>query len=234
MHHYLAGSRINLTYLQDRRELAGIDWRVVFADLTDDGAPPSMGRWTDLTALTHVVVATDCASGQYVGVLGLIERATTLEPYLLIETAMVRPGAKGIALRRAMLAHVLVRIVCLDGKPVALAAPRGDRSIEPALRDLGSNLTGAEVHPPVDGNVIVFRTASLARRIGTGGAVLDLRPVAEASLFHDLRGLHGARPERIKPPPSRQLPVEKPTAKPARSAGATRRPRKATHTGRTG
>lgn len=244
MKHSLAGSRITLNYLQDRRALAGIDWPAVLDDLTDAGAPPNRCQWCDLDRLTHVVLATDPASGGYIGMLGLIERATSLEPYLLVEVVMVRPGGQGIALRRAMLAHILARIVCLDGKPVALASPPRNRSIEPALRDLGLHIGGSELHPPADGNVIRFTTASLARRIGPGGTVLDLRPVAEGSLLRDLRGLHGGRPERPKPrtvksapdvgPPNGGPPDRRPTEKPARSAAATRRPKKATRTGRSG
>jgi hypothetical protein len=230
MHHLLAGSRIRLTYLQDRRALAGIDWPAVLDDLIDAGAPPTSCRWRDLDGLTHVVLATDTVTGRYAGLLGLIERGTALETWLMIEAAMVRPGEKGILLRRAMLAHVLARIVCLDGKPAALAAPAGDRSIEPALRDLGMHIRLADMHPPADGNVIVFDTASLARRIGAGGTILDLRATAESPLLRDLRTLHGGRPERVKLR-ARARPV---TVKPARSAGATRRPRKATRTGRNG
>ena len=57
MHHYLAGSRVTLTYLRDRRALAGIDWPAVLGDLTDNATPLGMGRWNDLSALTHVVLA---------------------------------------------------------------------------------------------------------------------------------------------------------------------------------
>ncbi len=234
MHHYLAGSRIKLTYLQDRRALAGIEWPDILDDLTDTEAPPWAFRWSDLAALTHVVLATDCDSGRYVGVLGLIERSTPLEPWLLIETAMVRPGEKGATLLRAMLAHVLVRITCLDGKPAALAAPRGERSVEPVLRDLGLNTRMSEVYPPEEGNVINLRAASLARRIGTGGVLLDLRPVAEASLLRDLCGLHGSRPVRLKQLRVPRAVAPKPKRKPASGALATRRPRKATHIGSNG
>jgi hypothetical protein len=228
MQYILAGSRIKLDYLQDRRALAGIDWPAVLEDLMEVGAPPRLCRWSDLDRLTHVVLATDSSAGQYVGMLGLIEHSTKLEPWLLIEASMVRPGETGVVLRRAMLAHVLARIVCLDGKPAALASPAGDRSIEAALRDLGLNIRDAEMHPPADGNVIVFRTASLAHRIGTGRVLLDLRPVAEGSLLRDLRGMHGGRPERVK------YRVRTIIAKPAKSGGATRRPKKATRTGRSG
>jgi len=230
MHHLLAGSRIRLTYLQDRRALAGIDWPAVLDDLIEAGAPPFCCGWNDLDNLTHVVLATDRASGRYAGMLGLSERITSLEPYLLIKAAMVRPGEKGVLLRRAMLAHILARIVCLDGKPVALAAPRGDRSLDAALRDLGMNIGAAEMYPPADGNVIAFRTACLARRIGDG-TLLDLRPVSEAPLLRDLRGMHRARPEQVKPRAGKAKPAT-PIAKPARSAAATRRPKKATRTGR--
>lgn len=238
MNHHLPGSRIALSYLQDRRALTAIDWPTVLDDLTDAGVPPGRHRWCDLESFTHVVLAIDRATGHYAGMLGLIERNTMFEPYLLVEAAMIRPGDTGVTLRRAMLAHVLARVVSLDGKPIALASPRGDLFIELALRDLGLNIRGVDLHPPLEGtdggNVIVFRTASLARRIGPGTTVLDLRGVAEASLLRDLRTLHGGRPERLgrrlrKPDPAPGL-----TAKSARSAAATRRPRKATHTGRTG
>jgi hypothetical protein len=228
MQYMLAGSRIRLDYLQDRRALAAIDWPAVLDDLIEAGAPPRLCHWNDLDRLTHVVLATDRSAAQYVGMLGLIEHATKIEPWLLIDVAMVKPGETGVMLRRAMLAHVLARVVCLDGKPAALASPSGDRSIEAALRDLGLKIREAEMHPPADGNVVVFKTASLAHRIGTGRALLDLRPVPETSLLRDLRGMHGGRPETTK------HRTRKVIAKPAKTAGATRRPKKATRTGRNG
>jgi hypothetical protein len=226
MHHYLAGSGIRLTYLQDHRALAGLDWPMILEDLIDAGAPSNACRWSDLGGLTHVVLATDRTSGGHVGMLGLIERTTSIEPWLLIEAATVRPGETGVTLLRSMLAHVLARIVCLDGKPAALAAHAGARSIEPALRDLGFNIRQSELYPPTDGNVIVFKTASLARRIGTGGTLVDLRPAAEGSLLRDLRDMHGGRPDRLK--------IRRIRVKPAKSGTATRRPKKATRTGRNG
>ncbi len=225
MHHLLAGSQIRLTYLQDRRALRRIDWRTVFDDLTDAGAPMNHWRWCDLDGLTHVVLATDRLTGRHVGVLGLTERATPLEPWLLVEFAMVRPKESGM-LPRAMLAHVLARIVCLDGKPAAVAAAHADQA---ALRDLGLNIRSATLHPPVEGNVIGFRVARLARQIGGDRTVLDLRPVSEISLLRDLRGLHGVRPERRKLPADQEF-----MEKPARGGGATRRPRNTTRTGRSG
>ena len=99
---------------------------------------------------------------------------------------------------------------------------------KPALTDLGRNIRSATMHPPADGNVIALRTARLAHQIGVGRMVLDLRSISETSLLRDLRGLHGVRRERPKSAPDSAM------AKPARSAAATRRPRKATHTGRTG
>jgi hypothetical protein len=226
MHHFLAGSLIKLTYLQDRRAIRAIDWPVIFDDLTDAGMPVSRWQWCDLDALTHVVLATDRVTGRYAGVLGLSECVTPLEPWLMIDVALVRPREIRGTLPLAMLAHILARIVCLDGKPAAIAASHINR---PALSDLSRNIRSAVLHPPADGNVIAFGAAALAHRIGVGGTVLDLRAVTETSLLRDLRGLHGVRRERTK-----SVPDKAPTAKPAKSAAATRRPRKATHTGRNG
>jgi hypothetical protein len=133
-------------------------------------------------------------------------------------------------LMRALLAHVLARIACLDGKPAAIAAPRASKV---ALDDLCQALAFSELYPPMQGNVIPLRTAHLSRGIGIGMTVLDLRPVPEDSLLRDLRELHGLRSGRLKPI---AMPAGKTgaMAKPARSAGAMRRPRKATQTGRTG
>jgi len=226
MHHLLAGSQIRLVYLQDRRALAGIDWPAVFDDLTDAGMPMNRWQWCDLDCLTHVVLALDRITGRYAGVLGLTRRAGPLEPWLMIDLILVRPKDSGGTLSRAMLAHVLARIVCLDGKPVALAASDANR---PTLSELSRNIKSAALHPPADGNVIAFHAAGLAREIGTGRTVLDLRPVSETSLLRDLRGLHGTRRQRTKADPS-----ESTMAKSARSDAAMRRPRKATHTGRSG
>jgi hypothetical protein len=226
MHHLLAGSQIRLTYLQDRRALAGIDWPSIFDDLLDAGTPVNRWQWCDLDRLTHVVLAADRGTGRYAGVLGLTSRATPPEQCLMIGIAFARPEESGGTLPRAMLAHALARIVCLDGKPVAIAATHGYRS---ALSDLSQKIRSATLHPPADGNVIAFRAARMARQIGVGRTVLDLRPVTEASLLRDLRGLHGVRPERTK-----LAAPESPMAKLARSAAATRRPRKATRTGRSG
>ena len=225
MQHLLAGSLVRLTYLQDRRAIAAIDWPAIFDDLTDAGMPMTRWQWCDMDALTHVVLATDRITGRYAGALGLSKRTTSEEPWLMIGVALVRPRDCRSTLPRAMLAHVLARIVCLDGKPAAVVA---SQTHQPALTDLGRNIRSATMHPPADGNVIALRTARLAHQIGVGRMVLDLRSISETSLLRDLRGLHGVRRERPKSAPDSAM------AKPARSAAATRRPRKATHTGRTG
>jgi hypothetical protein len=226
MDHSLAGSPIRLTWLQDRRALAGIDWPAIFDDLTDAGLPMCRWQWCDLDSLTHVVLALDRTTGHYAGVLGLSERAAPVAHWMMVGILLARPGDGDGTLARAMLAHALARIVCLDGKPIAVAAQGANRT---ALSQLCQEIRSAELHPPVDGNVIAFAAAGLARRIGVDGAVIDLRQVSEASLLRDLRGIHRVRRERTRP--------ERPAgvmATVARSAAATRRPRKATHTGRSG
>ena len=234
MQHLLAGSKIKLTYLQDRRALTQINWPAVFDDLTEAGAPmrrpTSHWQWCDLSSLSHVVLATDRETDRHAGVLGLTERATPLEPWLQVEFAIERPGDSGSSLTRAMLAHVLARIVCLDGKPAAIASARCNQA---ALHDLSPHLRYTALYPPDGGpggsNVIELRTARLARQIGGGRTVLDLRPVSEAILLRDLRRLHGVRPERLKLHVAEAI-----MEKPARPGGATRRPRKTTRTGRSG
>ena len=229
MDHVLAGSGIRLTYLQDHRAIARIEWPTVLDDLTEAGALANRCLWCDLDGLTHVVLAMDRVSGRYVGVLGLIERVTPVEAWLQIEAAMVRPGEGNGTLLRAMTAHMLARIISLDGKPVALASSRHGQAAETALRDIAMNIVTATAHPPVEGNVIAFQTANLSHRMGTPGLVLDLRPVAESSLLRDLRSMHRIRVERAKPKVAARV-----TAKAARSASATRRPKTATRTGRIG
>jgi hypothetical protein len=222
MQYLLAGSRLRLTYLQDRRSLANINWPSVYEDLADAGTIMNYSRWCELDALTHVVLASDRMTGRYAGVLGVRRCMTAGEPWLLVEIALTRPGETDIMLSRALLAHILARIVCLDGKPVALAAPR---TAQAGMLDLHQAIQGAEVHPPFESNVISLHTGRLAREVGAGAMVLDLRAISEKSLLRDMRDLHGLRPERIRPVAM---------GKPARSVGATRRPRKTTHTGRTG
>ena len=95
MDHLLAGTDIRLTYLQDRRALARIDWPAIFDDLIDAGAPPNRCLWCDLDRLTHVVLATDRATGHYAGLLGLSGRTTGQDIWLLIDAAMTRPGDAG-------------------------------------------------------------------------------------------------------------------------------------------
>jgi hypothetical protein len=226
MHYLLAGSQIKLIYLQDRRALDGIDWPSVFDDLTDAGLPARSWQWCDLDALTHVVLAIDRTTGSYAGVLGLVERKTPVDGWLMIELTMVRPKESDGSLSRAMLAHALARVVCLDGKPLALAAAQAGRT---ALHELSRHIRSATLHPPADGNVISLGAAGLARQIGTGRTVLDLQTVTEASLLRDLRGLHG-----IRAMGKRTALSERSMARLARNAAATRRPRKATRTGRTG
>jgi hypothetical protein len=223
MQHSLAGSRIKLTWLQDRRALAEIDWPEVFDDLADAGTPAVHWLWCDLDSLTHVVLATDQDTGNYAGVLGLTRRGTPLEPWLTIGIALARPEAK---LPCAMLAHALARIICIDDKPVAIAASPANRE---TLSDLSCNIRSAILHPPAEGNVIGLRAASLAREIGGGKTVLDLRYASEISLLRDLRGLHNVRSQRRK-----SNSPESAMERPAKSADATRRPRKATRTGRSG
>jgi hypothetical protein len=229
MDHFLAKTQIRLTYLQDRRALADIDWPAVLDDLADAGLPLHQWRWCDLDGLTHVVLATDRDTRRYVGVLGLTEKATAPESWLRVETVMVRPHDSS-ALSCAMLAHVLARVVCLDGKPIAIA---GSRAFREALSSLSLKIRAGRLYPPTGTNVAVLETARLGRGIGVGHTVLDLRSVSEAMLLRDLRGLHGIRPERLKSLVA-QRPSKQPKAKSARSGGATRRPRKATRTGRTG
>jgi hypothetical protein len=226
MQHLLAGSGIKLTYLQDRRALTQINWSAVFDDLTAAGTPMSHWQWYDLSGLSHVVLATDRVTDRHAGVLGLTRQAKPPEPWLQFEFATVRPGDSGGTLIRAMLAHVLARIVCLDGKPAAIASSRANQT---ALYDLSPHLRHTALYPPAGGNVVELPAARLARQIGGGRTVLDLRPVSEAILLRDLRSLHGVRPERLK------LHVaETVMEKSARLGGATRRPRKTTRTGRNG
>lgn len=221
MDYRLSKTGIRLTYLQDKRALARIDWVEVLEDLSDAGAPPNRLLWSHLDALTHVVLAASRKTGRVAGVLGLVERVTSLEPYLLIDAIMVRPDQEAV-LPLAMLAHTLSRVICLDGKPPALAARRGDRATEPALRGLAAAVSNVTAYPPLEGNVIALSTASLARRIGTAYAALDLRSAARKTLLRDLQRLHRARVER-------QVP--KVTPKLATTGGATRRPRTTTRTG---
>jgi hypothetical protein len=234
MDHFLAKTQIRLTYLQDRRALADIDWPSVFDDLADAGLPLHQWRWCDLDGLTHVVLATDRDTRQHVGVLGLTEKATARKSWLQVETVIVRPNESS-PLSCAMLAHVLARVVCLDGKPVAIA---GSRAFRETLCALSVAIRAAGLYPPEGTNVVALETAKLGRGIGVGHTVLDLRPISEAVLLRDLRGLHGIRPERLKSlvaqRPTKKEPSKPPKAKLARSGGATRRPRKATRTGRIG
>src|SRR5579862_5947814 len=101
MHHLLAGSRIRLTYLQDRRALAGIDWPAVLDDLTDAHPIVHYRQWCDLDGLTDVVLASDRVTGRYAGVLGLIARTASPDPWLMVGTVFVRPKDDGGSLVRA-------------------------------------------------------------------------------------------------------------------------------------
>ena len=209
--------------------LADINWPSVFDDLADAGLPLHQWRWCDLDGFTHVVLATDRDTKQYVGVLGLTEKTAAQEPWLQVETVIVRPNESS-PLSCAMLAHVLARVVCLDGKPAAIA---GSRAFREALCTFSLKIRAAGLYPPAGTNVVALETARLGRGIGVGHTVLDLRSISEAVLLRDLRGLHGIRPERLKSLVA-QRPSKPPKTKLARSGGATRRPRKATRTGRTG
>lgn len=226
MNHVLTGSGISLTYLQDPRARAAIDWAQIFEDLAEAGAPPYRFWWCDLANLTHVILATDRKTGRHAGLIGLVEPAVAHERRLVVEAAMVRPGEDCDTLLRAMLAHVLARVVVLDGKPAAIVCGRAGPVIEPALRDLAQYIPGASVFPPAMGNLVSFPTASLARRIGGDGLVVDLRLAPETGLLRELRRLHRVRVERKKPRVRAAA-----MAKSARSAGATRRPKTAIHTG---
>ena len=226
MDHVLAGHAALLTYLCDRRALADIDWPDVLDDLIDAGAPPNRCLWTDLERLDHVVIARDRVTHRHVGLLGLAERKTVTEPFLLIDAAMVRAGDGHMALLTAMLAHMLARVASLNAMPVAIASHSADALIGPALRQVGAAIASATMHPGMADNVIDFGAASLSHRMGRVGAVLDLRQVEEAGLLRDLRRLHRIRPAPVKPRPV--------AAKPARGASATRRPKTATRTGKTG
>jgi len=202
MHHLLARSRIRLTYLQDRRDLAGVDW-LDFATLNDTGKSHTF-RWLDLDGFSHAVLAADCVTGRYVGMVGLVEQSPAPERCLLVRALLAQKASKPAPLRRAMLAHVLARVMLFDGKPAALAAPRDDDVIAPALRDFAKHIPQAAQHPPAAGNVIAFEAAALARRTGAvHGPMLDLRHVTDRDLLGVLRSLHGRRPRRGEASPGK-------------------------------
>jgi hypothetical protein len=219
MDHLITGTDITLTYLQDRRALAAIDWPSVFDDLTDAGARPRF-LWCDLDALTHVVLATERSTGLHVGAFGLAQGPIALKADFVI----ARPGPDHATLTRAMLAHLLSRIVQLDGKPDAIVARQGHPASEAAVRGLGAAIGGITLHPPVSGNVILLKTAALARRAGLSATMMDLRGIPAGGLLRDLARLHRMRLE-----PSRKV-----RSKAARIGGATPRPKTATRTGRSG
>jgi len=236
MHHSLAGSQIRLTYLQDWRALAGIDWPTVFDDLTDAHTPMPRWQWCDLDALTHVVLASDRNTGRYAGVLGLARQRTTRGTWLSLGIALARPDIGGGTLARAMFAHVLARVICLDGKPAAIAASPTNRA---ALLEMNERIRSAALHPPAAGNVIAFGAATIARQIGNDRTVLDLRDVPESALLRDLRGLHAASVKHSESKlgegeRAETTAAEFPMARAATSDAAMRRPRKATRTGKTG
>ena len=241
MDHVLAGSGIRLTYLQDQRAIKRIHWPTVFNDLIDAGAPPNRCQWCDLASLTHVVLATDRSTGCHVGLLGFVEREIQSDPWLWAEGAMVGPGMGGQLLLRAMTAHLLARVVSLDGKPLALGASSADPAIEAALRDVGHKIHAAIQHPPAEGNVVALGTARLARDMGASGLVIDLRETAESTLLRDLRSMHRVRvertPKRVAATAASKVAkaggAKRPSVKPARSASPTRRPKTAIRTGKT-
>jgi hypothetical protein len=226
MHHELAGTHYRLSYLQDRRALDSIDWPTAIEDLADVGAPLSQWRWCDVDRLTHVILATDRETRQFIGVLGLIERLEDQKPLLCIETVIVTPDETG-ALLGAMVAHALARVVDLDGVPVALSGPDAVRE---TLLGLSLKIRASGLYPPAGGNVVSFNAAKLGQRLGPLYTVLELEAVKKASLLRDLKGVHGLRPVRLKSSAGQRSSIPKS----ARSGTATRRPRKATHTGRIG
>lgn len=225
MDHLLAGTDIRLTYLQDRRALAAIDWPGVFDDLVESGAQPNRCLWSNLDRLTHVILATGRATGQCAGMLGLMGGTAGGDTYLMVDAVMTLPGEIGARLVLAMLAHALARVVSLDGKPAALAATQNDAAIRLGVAVLSGHLAAAVTYPPLTGNVVLLGTADLARRVGGCDLVMDLRQATELMLLRDLRRLHNVREERAKPRAVR---------KPARTASATRHPRKAIRTEKIG
>ena len=202
MDHSLGESGLKLTYLRDRRAIEHIDWPSVLDDLLDADAPPNRCLWCDLDGMSHIVLAADRHTGRYMGVVGLIARGTTDSPsWLAIELALVRCGANGegdIVLLRAMLAHLLARIVTLEGKPPSLVAPYAAPDLETALRGLAT-ATNAGAHPPASGNVFDFQAASLACRVGRPILVLDFRALLEGALLRALRRMHCIRPLTLRP-----------------------------------
>ena len=204
MDHLLRGSGLTLTYLRDRRAIEGIDWPLLFDDLLEPGGPPNRCLWGGLDNLSHVVLATDRTSGRTMGLVGLMTRQTAHTSYLVVEQALVHTtpaeadganGAYDATLLGAMLAHMLARIVTLEGRPACLAAAHAIPGVEAALRGMLAT-PGMAAHPPEQDNVINFQAASLACRIGRPALLLDLRAVTDTDLMRALRRMHCLRGPR--------------------------------------
>ena len=198
----LIGRGWRLHYLRDQRAADAMADGHTLEDVARSGQQGALA-WVlrpRLHSLNHLVLASDCRTGQAIGLMAACDRVTAgCERFLLIESAMIVPGFG--ALPNRMLAMLLTR----GAEPgTAIALRPGNPAMRAALHAAERHIPGAVFE---DGNQVVvrLRTASLLRRIergaGPGGkpALLDLRDAGKDAITDGARRLYQTRERRSNP-----------------------------------
>ena len=198
----LAGRKLRLTYLRDPRSIEAVVNGQLFNQVAPRGQYGALA-WAvqpRLYGLTHLVLAVDRHTGQPLGLLAARDHATSHEPFLMIETAMVVPGHATLPQR--MLGMVIMRGIGADRMPQAIVTGINDTTMGPALREGGRRIVGATFDAGIEQVVVQLKSAALARRIGrtvgpgAGLAILDLRGVDKGSLTEGATRLYRGRSYR--------------------------------------
>jgi hypothetical protein len=168
MHHVLAEYGLRLTYLRNPSVVDDLDTDRVLEDLSDDTLDGDVFPWLaghQLNDHDHLILATDRHTGQYLGVLGACDGATTGEEFLILEAAFVAAAARGQNLLRRMIALALLRIGSLGPLPSAIAASTRSPICYRILRGIAHSFSQASLFPEPANVPINFHAATLAQRI---------------------------------------------------------------------
>jgi len=167
MEHVLAAQGLRMIYLCDPRTIDELDQDRILDDLAEDGDGDPL-RWltrSHIAEYDHIVLVADRVSGCHLGFLAGTERATTHEEFLLLETAFVKPSARGQNLMRRMIALAMLRIGAWRPAPSIIAACIRDPVCYRIIHAMARQFTNATFYPDRESVAINLHTTALARRI---------------------------------------------------------------------
>lgn len=168
MEHILADQGLRVTCLTDPHRIDELDQDRIFADLSDGSVAGSLLPWHSRPRLhdqDFLVLVSSHRDNRYLGLLAASERATEREPFLLLESAYVTPGARGRNLFQRMIAFAVLCIARHDTVPTVIAACAHGEACRHSLQELHRHFTAASVFPRPNTTVIDFGMAGLAQRV---------------------------------------------------------------------